>query len=456
MRARILAVLALASSFLIPAPRVSAQSGAGAWEVQLHRGIPYLTVEAIQRNYGFTDLTTDAERFELKSASALLQGREGASSILVNRLRYDLHFPIENQNGRCLISAYDVTNLIDFMLRPTDHLQARELQTVYLQDAGNELSVTPVAAGVVLSLQEALRSFGIEVRLLSEGADELPEASWRDGPTGATIWLRLKGNAKLPAHSIRCGILSPPESPKRNGAPGDAARRVVHTGNLYDAESLAFATLLQSGFVFGPGAKTEKIIDGGVGQDAEGAFQRSSGAAALVEWGSEFPEEHLLKSIAAGVVRYQGFLKGLRERQEAAAEGGRTAFTLGPIELHQGSGPPELRFQIRARDGAVPPAGIPVQELELQFYLFSGKAGRVELLSTPPDKILAEKLIKPDAVPGSVLDLAYVLPEVIQNRAGEPDFGWVVRLVWQGKVQDSEAAPRGLLNQLKRFTSLYP
>jgi hypothetical protein len=52
--------------------------------------------------------------------------------------------------------------------------------------------------------------------------------------------------------------------------------------------------------------------------------------------------------------------------------------------------------------------------------------------------------------------LAYVLPEVIQNRAGEPDFGWVVRLVWQGKVQDSEAAPRGLLNQLKRFTSLYP
>ena len=456
MRARFLAVLALAFSFLIPAPRALAQSGAGAWEVQVHRGIPYLTVEAIQRNYGFTDLTTDAERFELKSASALLQGREGASSILVNRLRYDLHFPIENQNGRCLISAYDVTNLIDFMLRPADHLQARELQTVYLQDAGGEPSGTPVAAGVVLSLQEALRSFGIEVRLLSEGTDELPGPSWREGARGATIWLRLKGNAQLPAHSIRCGILSPPESPKRNAARSEAAHRAVYSGNLYDAESLAFATLLQSGFVFGPGAKTQKIIDGGVGQDAEGAFQRTSGAAALVEWGSEFPEEHLLKSIAAGVVRYQGFLKGLRERQEAAAGGGRTAFSLGPVELHRGSGPSELRLQIRARDGAVPPAGFPAQELELQFYLFSGEAGTVELLSTPPDKIFAEKLVKPAAAPSSVLDVAYVLPEAIQNLAGEPKFGWAVRLLWQGKVQDSEAAPSGLLNQLGRFTSLYP
>jgi len=435
---------------------VAAAHGEPNWDVQLYRGRPYLTVEAIQRNYGFTEINSDPERFELKSASALLQGRIGATSITLNRLRYQLHFESASSDDHRLVSAYDLSNLVDLLLRPGDHLQPRELKTVYLQaaDAGVEAS-KPVAAEMVLALQGALAGFGLEVRVLAEDVAVRAGKSLHEEKAGASAWLRFKANAKLPPHYVRCGILSPPESPKRSGDSGDPARKALFLGNLHDAESLALATLLQSGLVFGPGSKAQPVTDGGIAQDVTEPFQRASGAAVLVEWGEEFTAEHLLKALVAGVVRYQGFLKGLTDHQKNANPSPGSQVVIAGVELKTQNGPPALAIQICGRGGTRIPAEIDPKDLELQIFLFgASEQGGIDLLATPPPKIGSGAAELWNREAGGKLEMLYPLPTVIDAKARGPEFAYAVRLIWRGKVQDTFANPRGLGGQLWRFASL--
>jgi len=426
------------------------------WEVQMYRDRPYLTVEAIQRNYGFTEINSDPERFEMKSASAVLQGRVGAASITLNRLRYQLHFESASNGKYRLLSAYDLSNLVDLLLRPVDHLQARELKTVYLQAVGGgEASAKPVAAEIVLALQAALGGFGVKVRVIAEDAAGGAGESLRKEDAGATAWLRFKANPKLPGQYVRCGILAPPESPKREGGPGNSSGHTMYLGNLHDAESIALATLLQSGLVFGPGSKAQPVTDGGIAQDVTDPFQRSSGAAVLVEWGEAFAAEHLLKSIVAGVVRYQGFLKGMAEHQGQSAPALGAQVVIGGVDLKMQNGPPALAIQISGQNGDTIPGDIDLKDLEVQFFLFGGTAqGGIGLLATPPPKIGATSPEMWTQETGGKVELRYPLPAGIGEKARGPEFGFAVRLLWQGKIQDTFATPRGLQGQLWRFSSL--
>ncbi len=449
LRIRLLACLVLA---VVSPVFATGQASSGFWEVQMLGGQPYLTVEAIQRNYGFTDLRGDSERFELSSSTARLEGRTGASSILLNRLRYELHYPLEARDGRVLVSAYDLSNLIDLLFRPGEHLQASELKTIYLQtDSADGLAAKPVAAEMVLALQEALASLGFDVRPVPVDAKRISADLLSRQETGAAVWLRLRGNPKLPAHYARCAVLAPPESPKRK-----TDRTAVYAGNLADAESLALATLLQSGLVFGPGAKVQKVTDGAIAQDMTQPFERAPGAAVLVEWGKEFGQDHLLKSLAAGVVRYQGFLEGL-VKQQAQRPKMQPEFFISTLKLDGEPGGRRLAGTIQVADGS----GISLQTarepLQLQFYLFAvSDAGKLELLQTPPEAVRGESLTSASDSGSGALVFEYALPEGFSTRLDQPGAGYAVRLLWQGKEQDVQSWPRELSNQLGRFTGLYP
>jgi hypothetical protein len=425
-----------------------AQTGTGFQEVHMHRGQPYLTVEAVQRAYGFTDLRGDAGRFELSSATARLEGRAGDSFVLLNNLRYELHHPLEVGERQRLVSAYDLSNLIDFLFRPAGHLHGGELKTVYLQtDSADGLAAKPVAAEVVLNLQTALSQFGFAVRSVPADAVRVGSGALPGGGDNLAVWLKLRGNPKLPADSVRCAVLSPPDSPKR-----EANRTEVYAGNLADAGSLALATLLQSGLVFGPGAKVRKVTDGGIAQDLGRSFQAAPGPAVLVEWGKEFSRDHLLKSLAAGVVRYQAFLRKL-PREPARGEGKavETPFRLEKLRIT--SGP-----QGAGIAGAV--SGVSSEtdrgKIQLQWYFFEvAPSGALKLLQTPPPLLKGAELV---VGPTGEEPAAFFQPlsGELEARLRQPDTGYAVRLLWQGKEQDLASHPPELRNQLERFSALYP
>ncbi|RFC44637.1 MAG: hypothetical protein DVB23_002234 [Verrucomicrobia bacterium] len=432
---------------------VVAQTGPGFWEVQMIDGHPYLTVEAIQRNYGFTDLKGDAERFELSSPTARLEGRTGASSILLNRLRYELHHPLEAKDRHRLVSAYDLSNLIDLLFRPAEHLRGGEVKTVYLQtDSADGLAAKPVAAEVVLALQSALSDLGFTVRSVPADATRLGSHAISAEEPGSPVWLRLRGNPKLPADFVRCAVLAPPDSPKR-----EANRAAVYAGNLVDAESLALATLLQSGLVFGPGAKVRKVTDGAISQDLVRPFQSSPGAAVLVEWGKEFRQDHLLKSLAAGLVRYQAFLGRLAQEQTGDGQEVTAAdVLLKDVQLLQGPEGPGLAGSVKKRVGGADSLQSAREQIQLQFYLFEvSPGGELKLLQTPPAVILGSDLSEGKGDPA---EIGFFLPlsADLSTRLKGPDAGYAVRLIWQGKEQDVAAQPERLRNQLGHFSGLYP
>jgi len=112
---------------------------------------------------------------------------------------------------------------------------------------------------MVLALQGALAGFGLEVRVLAEDAAGSAGKPLREEDAGASVWLRFKANSKLTALTTSavesCLHRNPPS------VAGILQARLGDTlflGNLHDAESLRLATLLQSGLVFGPGAKPNR------------------------------------------------------------------------------------------------------------------------------------------------------------------------------------------------------
>jgi hypothetical protein len=458
---------------LVGAGAVRSQDDPGAWEVHLHEQRPYLTVEAIQRNYGFERLNRSTETFELRGAGALVEGRIGAASVRVNRLDYALHYPPVLKRGHRLVSAYDVTNLLDLLLRPGDHMRPGELKTVYLQAMASAGDAGPEAADFTYPMQEILSEFGLVVRLLPEDAEGVVGDAMRIEEGGGTVWLRFRGNAALGSRTVRCGILAPPESPRRGEGRSAEARRAVYLGNLHDAESLALATLIQTGVLFGPAAEEAGVKDGGIRQDISGPFQRASGAAVQVEWGADTDPEHLLKSLVAGLVRYRSFLSShaawmaRNEERRAAASG----FAIGEVGLEldrPGSG---LNVSVEVRAGSSPdPAPDPApaepdtepepkpkpkpQDLEVHCFVFTAAPdGKIDLLETPPPKVTGGGAEDWTDGQGHI-GLWYSLPASASDDTPVPPLGYVVRLLHRGEVLHVAARPGGLLNQLWRFTSV--
>jgi len=435
-----------------------AEDEAGPWDVHLHEGRPYLTVEAIQRNYGFGELNRSTETFVLRGAGALVEGRIGAREIRVNRLGYSLHFAPVLKRGHRLVSAYDVTNLLDLLLRPGEHMRPGALKTVYIQTLASEGKVESQAREFAFPIQEILSDFGLVVRLLPEESGGVVGEGMQLDESGATAWLRLRGNANVEGRGVRCSVLAPPEAPVRGGSASARDRRAVYLGNLHDAESLALATLIQTGAVLGPAAREAGAVDGGNRQDLSGPFQRASGAAVQVEWGPDTDAGHLLKSVAAGLVRYRSFLAShaawvARTEEERSRE--RSA-ALGDISLEldqEGSG---LKVAVGVRKGDAATSKTSSDDLEVHCFVFTGASdGGIDLLETPPPRVTGGGPEEWKDGQGTMV-LWYSLPAGTLDGKQEPSFGYVVRLMRGGEVLHTVARPKGLLNQLWRFTSLSP
>tara|TARA_R110002096_G_scaffold16106_30_gene55206 strand:+ start:5543 stop:6496 length:954 start_codon:yes stop_codon:yes gene_type:complete len=281
------------------------------WEVATYRGRPYLSLESIQKSYGFKTAKTLESTFELRGSGAVIKGEVDDKMLHINGLTYALSYAPTMIEKRPHISAFDVANLLDLILRPTEHIKPQPIKTVYVEAVEDKWSTRPDANDITLELQHALAGFGVTVELVPTNSGVISA----EANSGAGIlWLRFQGNGKLSHYEYRCSVLAAPGSPERAMMANSAEEvRHVYPGNRFAAESLALATLIQSGLAFGPGAKNGNAIDAGIHQMPSHPFQSSTGAAVHVEWGEEVDPVHLLKSVAAGILRYSGFIDGLIE-----------------------------------------------------------------------------------------------------------------------------------------------
>lgn len=428
------------------------------WAIRFYKDEPYLTLETIQRKYGFASVATQGNGFELRSPTAVIEGAAGNGTVLVNRLRYQLHLEPKRDGERCLISAYDLTNLLDLLLRPGNHMQPTPIKTVYIQPVDGD--ILPEGRQIAFALQDVLRGFGFNVRFLDPEAEGIVGEALEVEEEGGVIWLRLHGNIGLLARNARCTVLAPPGAPSRAVRQGatEADVGAVYLGNLYDSESLALATLIQTGLNFGPGARNGGTVDAGVRQWPIDPFQRGSGAAVQIEWGEDLDPEHILKSITAAVLRYAGFVEGAAERVQEFTKAREPAIRVSDVSLKLRDEDEMLVVNVglaRATELLERPDPAKV---DVQVFLFSQEQGSaVDLISAPPPKIEWVSLLADwTEEDPERLQLLY---HIGKDEAGEfrkKTFGHIVRISYDGKFQEAVAEPQGLLNQLWRFSAVFP
>jgi hypothetical protein len=174
-----------------------------------------------------------------------------------------------------------------------------------------------------------------------------------------------------------------------------------------------------------------------------------------VGWGEEFDPEHLVKSLVAGVVRYQSFLRTLKEQE---APGKRSA--LGRIigldwkrSANELALAARIGASIAADEGEVRSAA----SWQLEVFLFgvSGN-GELELLQSPPARLVIGDAEAAKVLSGGETECIYQVPEALAARDKDLELGAAVRLLCEGKEQDARANPPFLRNQLGRFARLYP
>lgn len=110
--------------------------GWGQWNVMMHEGRRYVPVTDVARFYNMQMAASGDRSFRLLGNGRTLEGRAGQKEVMIDNVKFVLCFPIAVQNGQIILSAMDVTKIIEPVLRPARIKNPGKLRTVIL-DAGH-------------------------------------------------------------------------------------------------------------------------------------------------------------------------------------------------------------------------------------------------------------------------------------------------------------------------------
>jgi len=418
----------LAVMALIPVQAAPAASWQG-WDAW--------TIGQVAKRYGLEAEQTEESAFRLAGEGVLVEGQAGSRELRVNRLRYELSRPCAQEDGTIMVSPVDILGLLDLLLEPANHMQSAAFRTVWIDIAGAEGGPLIRAKRAGGMLRQVLKQYEVETR--EAGADP---------PEKAFVWIRLRESDDLAARTCRCGVVgySPPES-------GEGG---IHLGELSDGESLLLATLIQSGLVLGPGAQREEVEDGGIVRRPLERFRPLDAPGVEVEWGAGVEAEHLVKSIAAGLLRFRNFLVSeVRAKAQAQAQGrGERTIKLSRVDVRPG----EAENTLLARMSVSGPADALAEESRetLQFslrFFVRDPDGLVRMLPAPTPVV---EWTGVNQVPGDEQAIATIRAQVNleaeeMERIRSGFFGYVIAVSEEGRLQDLRATPKKLVDQLWRW-----
>lgn len=106
--------------------------GRSEWTVVQHEGRRHVPIEDVARFYGLQQRAGGGSGFDLTGGGRTLQGKAGQKEVKIDGVKYVLCFPIVQKNGQTLLSAMDVTKIIEPVLRPGKITNATQVRTVIL------------------------------------------------------------------------------------------------------------------------------------------------------------------------------------------------------------------------------------------------------------------------------------------------------------------------------------
>lgn len=389
-------------------------------------------MEALAKRYGLKCSEEADGSFQLDGSGVRIRGKQGDAVLEVNRLHYRLAGGW--QGAPAALGQADVAGLLDPLLQPALHMEAERCPVVYLDAV--ETGDGELAGKVAAMLQATLE--GYEVKVKAAG-DPLPEKDF--------LWLRLRTSAKDGnPRASRCLVVARPDP--------EAAAGGVQPGEFFDAESLILATLIQTGLVLGPGASGGGAEDGGIDREFVAAFAKAAAPAVCVEWGSGLDPAHVVKSLAAGVLRFQRFLASDSRSRTQEPAFGRREVKLSRVDLRDGPAEGEVQLLLSVSGKAADLAEAARDEIDFPVRLFVlDSDGLVRMLPGVAPRVQWGTLSQ---VPGDETAMAtaraiMALPAAEFLRLKSGFWGYAVWLIRKGVVEDRRATPNQLRDQLWRW-----
>ncbi len=289
------------------------------WNVALHEGRRYVPIGDVANFYKLNAPQIEGGSFTLTGQGRTIRGKAGTREILINNVKYILCFDIVSKGGKLLISAMDVTKIIEPVMRPGKIKNATAVRTVIL-DAGHGGhdsgargllgSEKDATLDVVLRAKRLLEQNGYNVRLTRMTDVFIPlekrPALANKYPNAIFISVHFNKSNTSGGTGIETYALAPRGVPSMDEENLRYSDFKPYPGHARDAENIALATAMHSSLL-----RHLRLYDRGIKR-----------ARFLVIRDIEIP----------GVLLEGGFMNNLVDARQIASSAYRDAFASAILE----------------------------------------------------------------------------------------------------------------------------
>ena len=453
------------------------------WRPEYHKGRAYVPVEQVAAYYDMPRPVVSGDTVVIQNKYFRIELDTGSRQIKLNSWTFYFSYSVTKQNGRTLVSVFDVRNVLDPIMRPNDRRDPAMLKTVVIDPSGGGkesgikspfITEKALTLDVAMQLAELCRAAGFNVVLTRE-SDVYVSAEDRrkkaDAVTDEAIFISLRASSSSgKTRGFESNTLPPAGTPATGEKEDGEIDKKFYAGNINDRESLALATVLQSSAV-----TNLKTIDLGIKRQRFGELRDINMPATVCRLGYLSHKEEaqklgtpeyrnlIARSLADGVQRYSKFLSD--HIDERAAEEKLRPLKFGDIHASctiEGAGLAGEQVVVEMPIAAMEAAVFDPRKIEVQIFAFEHVNGaEIDLTLADPPKIEWVSVL-PDwrTSKTEVLRATYLRPPfgAAESKAyGKRSYlGYVARLVYDGKVMDETSSPQNLHRALYYFTSVFP
>jgi N-acetylmuramoyl-L-alanine amidase len=300
------------------------------WNVILQDGRRYVPISDVSNFYKLNSPVVSGGDFTLTGQDRTIRGRSVGREVFINNVKYVLCFPIIARNNSLLISAMDVTKIIEPVMRPGKIKDATAVRTVVL-DAGHgghdSGAIGPwgaeknVTLDVVLRARKLLQENGYNVRLTRSTDVFVPlenrAALASKYPNAIFISVHFNKSKTAGGTGIETYALAPRGVPSMDEENLSYSDLKQYPGHDRDAENIALATAMHSSML-----RHLKLFDRGIKRARFVVIRDVSIPGVLLEGGfmnhpvdgrqiaQPFYRDECARAILEGVNRYQKAVAG--------------------------------------------------------------------------------------------------------------------------------------------------
>lgn len=451
------------------------------WKEVRHKGRGYVSLNDVAKFYGLT-FSRDEKWVRLTDDKVRLEFITGTKGLLLNGLQFYLSYPVLPWGeDLVIVSNFDLVNVIDPTLRPSSQRDPSQLQTVIIDAAhgGRSAGVSGkcgveknITLDLALRVRMHLAGAPFKVMLTREGDFELSvddRLALARSVSGEAVFVSLHlGSGNPKARGLEIFTLPPPYTPATYDPPATKPDDGFYPGNINDRESLALAVAIQGQAVRQNlrtlGLKRARFDElKGISVPAvycRAGFVSNKDDAALL--GNPAHIDKMAKTIADGIRRYarvieEGMEKHVMKRENDPLLISNVEVFADQVRSIEGE-KRRVRLDIQARDSI----DVEPEKLEVQVFFFDLVNQESLDLTTadPPETQWISILPDWKATDTEVMEVGYTLPamsEEEQRAFGHRFYyGFVARLVYDGRLVDSYAEPANLWRGLPHFITVFP